>query len=59
VPAGDVEATAEAMQKCLGLGADELATMGQAAKLRIQLRHDNDHEAAKLVTLFRSKCLQK
>jgi glycosyltransferase involved in cell wall biosynthesis len=59
VPAGDAEATAEAIQECLGLGANELAKMGQAAKLRVQLRHDSNHAATKLQSLFQKedKCL--
>jgi colanic acid/amylovoran biosynthesis glycosyltransferase len=59
VPAGDAEATAEAIQECLALGANELAKMGQAAKHRVQLRHDSNHAATKLQSLFQKedKCL--
>jgi glycosyltransferase involved in cell wall biosynthesis len=59
VPAGDAEATADAIQECLALGANELAKMGQAAKLRVQLRHDSNHAATKLQSLFQKddKCL--
>jgi colanic acid/amylovoran biosynthesis glycosyltransferase len=59
VPAGDVETTAEAMQECLAFAADELAKMGQAARLRVELRHDSNREATKLQILFQkeSKCL--
>jgi colanic acid/amylovoran biosynthesis glycosyltransferase len=59
VPAGDVEATAEAIKECLALGVDELAKMGQAARLRVQLRHDSNREAERLSGLFRSKCVQE
>lgn len=53
VPAGDVEALAQAMQACLDAPADTLARMGEAAHTRVLARHDVDTEAARLAKLFR------
>ena len=53
VPAGDVDALAQAMQACLDAPADTLARMGEAAHARVLARHDVDTEAAKLAKLFR------
>jgi colanic acid/amylovoran biosynthesis glycosyltransferase len=52
VPAGDVEALANAMQDCLDAPAERLAHMGAAAHERVLARHDIDREAAKLAALF-------
>ncbi len=52
VPAGDVEALADAMAACLDAPPDALARMGAAAHERVLARHDVDREAAKLVALF-------
>jgi glycosyltransferase involved in cell wall biosynthesis len=52
VPAGDVEALADAMVACLDAAPDALARMGAAAHERVLARHDVDREAAKLVALF-------
>ena len=53
VPAGDVDALAQAMQACLDAPADTLARMGEAAHTRVLARHDVDTEAARLAKLFR------
>lgn len=52
VPAGDVDALADAMRACLDAPADRLARMGEAAHQRILERHNVDTEAAKLAELF-------
>jgi len=52
VPAGDVDALADAMAACLAARPEELARMGEAAQRRVLQRHDIDAEAAKLAALF-------
>ena len=52
VPAGDVEALAEAMQACLDSAVDLLARMGEAAHTRVLARHDVDEVAGVLVRLM-------
>jgi len=52
IPAGDVEALAEAIMECLGLDAAALEHMGAQARQRALSRHDVDVEAAKLARLF-------
>jgi glycosyltransferase involved in cell wall biosynthesis len=52
VPAGDVEALADAMVACLDAPPDTLARMGAAAHERVLARHDVDREARKLAALF-------
>ena len=52
VPAGDVEALAQAMQRCINLPLSNLVEMGEAARLRALDRHDVEREAAKLANLF-------
>lgn len=54
VPAGDVEALADAMRSCLDTPADVLARMGDAAHQRVTARHNVDTQAAELATLFRA-----
>ena len=54
VPAGDVEALADAMEACLATTAERLAEMGRRAKERVLARHDIDVSAARLSALFRS-----
>ena len=56
VPAGDVDALAEAMRVCLNTPVDLLVRMGDAARERVLARHDVNREAAKLGVLFRSSC---
>ncbi|HEY9238752.1 MAG TPA: glycosyltransferase [Burkholderiaceae bacterium] len=52
VPAGDVDALADAMTACLEAPAHVLERMGLAAHERVLARHDVDREAAKLALLF-------
>jgi len=52
VPAGDVEALADAMQACLDASADALARMGEAAHKRVVARHNSDIQADQLAKLF-------
>jgi len=52
VPAGDVQAVADAMRDCLGAPAPRLAEMGRAARARAHERHHVDTEAGRLKTLF-------
>lgn len=54
VPAGDVEALADAMQDCLETSFEKLAAMGAAARERVAARHDVECEAARLAQLFRA-----
>jgi glycosyltransferase involved in cell wall biosynthesis len=54
VPAGDVDALADAMQACLETAPERLATMGLAALERVRARHSIDVEAASLHALFES-----
>jgi glycosyltransferase involved in cell wall biosynthesis len=53
VPAGDVDALADAMTACLSADPASLDRMGDAARDRVLVRHDADVEAAKLAALFR------
>ena len=52
VPAGDVEALADAMQACLDAPVDMLARMGEAAHARVLARHDVDNAANMLMGLI-------
>jgi glycosyltransferase involved in cell wall biosynthesis len=52
VPAGNVEATADAIQTILRTPADELTRMGRAGATRVRKLHDARTEAARLTTLF-------
>jgi glycosyltransferase involved in cell wall biosynthesis len=52
VPAGDVDAVADAMRGCLAASAETLARMGRDALARVRERHHVDTEAAKLKALF-------
>src|SRR5262249_19052952 len=54
VPAGDVEALAQAMQTCLDAPADTLLRMGEAAHKRVLAHHTIDTAAAKLTKLFQA-----
>ena len=54
VPAGDVEALAEAMRACLDAPVETLVRMGEAAHKRVVERHSVDTEAAKLNKLFQA-----
>jgi glycosyltransferase involved in cell wall biosynthesis len=52
VPAGDVEALADAMQACLESSAERLDAMGLNGRQRVLQRHDVNVEAAKLARWF-------
>jgi colanic acid/amylovoran biosynthesis glycosyltransferase len=52
VPAGDVEALAEAIHSCLETNPDILEKMGFSAFDKVVKSHDVDKEAAKLAALF-------
>jgi glycosyltransferase involved in cell wall biosynthesis len=54
VPAGDIDALADAMTACLAAEPGALDRMGDAARERVLARHDVDVEAARLAALFRS-----
>jgi colanic acid/amylovoran biosynthesis glycosyltransferase len=54
VPAGNVEALANAMRSCLETSADSLAAMGNAARERVLERHSVDKQAEKLGMLFQA-----
>ena len=54
VPAGDVEALADAMQACLEAGPERLEAMGRGALERVRTRHSIDVEAARMQALFES-----
>ena len=52
VPAGDVDALADAIVACLAADGEALARMGSAGRERVLARHDVDVEAGKLARLF-------
>ena len=52
VPAGDVDALADAMQACLAAPSDRLEAMGRSAHERVQARHAIDVEAGRLRAMF-------
>ena len=52
VPAGDVEAFAEAMCTLAGTPRERLEAMGRAGRARVLQRHDVDQEAGRLAALF-------
>ena len=53
MPAGDVQALADAIDTLADTPHDILTRMGQAARARVLVRHDVDREAAKLAQLIR------
>ena len=53
IPAGDVEALANAIIACLVASPETLQRMGDLARQRVLAQHDVDVEAGKLVRLFR------
>ncbi len=59
VPAGDVEALADAMQSCLDATDETLVRMGVAAQERALLRHSVNTEAVKLASLFETAISEK
>jgi glycosyltransferase involved in cell wall biosynthesis len=54
VPAGDPEALAGTMLRCLDTPADAITRMGEAARECVLARHDADVEAKKLEQLFQA-----
>ncbi|MCB1388602.1 MAG: glycosyltransferase [Rhodobacteraceae bacterium] len=52
VPAGDVQALAEAITELATSADDKLRRMGTTARARVMVRHNIDTEAAKLAVLF-------
>lgn len=54
VPASDVTAIADALQKAIEAGSDRLTTMGAAGRQRAWERHRTSVEALKLKALFES-----
>lgn len=52
-PAGCITALTQAMRECLQQPVTVLQAMGEAAHARVLQRHDIDHEAAKLISLFK------
>jgi glycosyltransferase involved in cell wall biosynthesis len=52
VPAGDVDALAEAMRECLEARPERMLELGRAAHARARERHQVDTEAARLGSLF-------
>jgi glycosyltransferase involved in cell wall biosynthesis len=52
VPAGDVDALADALRTCLAADLPTLHRMGEAGRRRVLERHSVDTEAAKLAALF-------
>jgi glycosyltransferase involved in cell wall biosynthesis len=59
IPAGDVDALAQAMRDCLQAGPERLLAMGRAAHGRVYERHQVDTEAARLKRLFERALLQE
>jgi glycosyltransferase involved in cell wall biosynthesis len=52
IPAGDVDALADAIVDCFAADGEALARMGSAARARVLSRHDVDVEAGKLARLL-------
>ncbi len=52
-PAGAADELEAAIGECLALPVAQLERMGEQARNRVLQRHDIDHEAAKLASLFR------
>jgi colanic acid/amylovoran biosynthesis glycosyltransferase len=52
VPAGDVDALANALRACLDSSAETIASLGKNAQSQVLQRHAIDTEAAKLVRHF-------
>jgi colanic acid/amylovoran biosynthesis glycosyltransferase len=52
VPAGDVNALAQAMQGCLDAPVDTLVRMGEAGNKSVRTYHSVDTQAAQLASLF-------
>ena len=56
VPAGDIDALAEAVGEMAATPAETLAQMGQAGRARVLLRHDAEMEAGKLAGHIAEAC---
>jgi colanic acid/amylovoran biosynthesis glycosyltransferase len=56
VPAGDIDALADAMACCLRAEPAELAAMGERGQRRVRERHSVDTEARRLLALFDAAC---
>ncbi len=54
IPAGDVEALAQAMQNCLDAAPETIARMGEAAHERVRSRHNVETQATQLGALFQA-----
>lgn len=52
VPAGDVAALGDAIERLLAMDGETLAAIGKAARARVEERHSSLAEAAKLAALF-------
>jgi glycosyltransferase involved in cell wall biosynthesis len=52
IPAGEVDALADAMRECLSAPLERLSEMAEAGYLRVIERHSVDVEAGKLAALF-------
>ena len=52
IPAGDVDALAQAMRECLAASPERLLALGRAAHARVLERHQVDTEAGRLKRLF-------
>lgn len=59
VPAGDVDALAEAMRRCLAASLDQLVSMGNAGFSQVEALHHVDVEGTKLISLFMSATGQR
>jgi glycosyltransferase involved in cell wall biosynthesis len=55
VPAGNVQATADAILRILRTPTDELTRMGRAGADRVRAKHDAAKEAARLKSLFEAQ----
>ena len=54
IPAGSVEALAEALRQTLQASVERLTQMGKAGAVRVAAMHDARGEAAKLLGLFQA-----
>lgn len=59
VPAGDVDALAQAMLDFLGSPPGHVAALGRAGQARVRERHDIAREAAKLGSILRAPAAQE
>jgi glycosyltransferase involved in cell wall biosynthesis len=52
IPAGDVQALSDAIERLVSATPTEIAAIGASARARVLERHDDRTEAAKLAALF-------